>query len=480
MIASVLAMLAQDREQRYENDQVNYAPLVAPPGQPAAMPEEAYHFYTEAQKTVAPSWENRLTVGSTEKILSYDPGATVEMLSPTPLLMIVAENDQILLPSIAKETFDRAGEPKRWLSLPCAHTGIYNTEPFVSQTAEASLEWFRTFLPDPKVVEKEQERAFLAASSRPEEIAAKGLMCRILAATNNGELDKLDDIVADDYLEHDPVPGQEPGREGLKKAYGMFNAPFPDLKYVSQDMLAEGDLVASRGLISGTHSAEFFGVPASHKRVFWTGTRIFRIENDRIAEGWFNIDLASLMMQMGVFPGPPGAGLPLEKLPTPTGKPGTREESKAIMRRLIEEFWDGKNLDVADELFHPDSLSPSAPFLPPGPEGPKTIARMFFSAFPDYEMHIEHLIGENDRVVARLCQSGTHEGPLMGMAPTGRKATWTETGILRIADGQIVESWYDVDLAGLMQQLGAGGDQSGTNGSNADATAASGASATTS
>src|SRR6266540_1152226 len=354
LFASILAMLAQDREERYEDGHVNYAPLVAPPGQPSSMPEEAYHFYTHAQETVAPRWENRLSVPSMEKVISYDPGATIELLAPTPLLM----------------------------------------------------------------------------------------------------------IAADDYLEHDPVPDQEPGREGLKKAYRMFNAPFPDLKYVSQDMLAEGDLVVSRGIISGTHSDEFFGVPATGRRVFWTGTRIFRVKDDRIVEGWINIDLLSLMQQMGVVPGPPGAGLPIERLPTPQGEPATREESKAIMRRLIDEFWNGRDLDAADELFHPDAISPSAPFLPAGPEGPKTIARMFFSAFPDYQIQIEHLIGEDDRVAARLSQRGTHQGELMGVAATGREAAWTETGILRIADGRIVESWYDVDLLGMMQQLGVGEDSS--------------------
>lgn len=462
MFASVLAMVAQDRERRYAGGEVAYLPLVAPPGQPASMPEEAYHFYTDAQATIAPRWENRLTVGSMEKIVAYDPGATIELLAPTPLLMIVAEQDQILPPSVAREVFDRAHEPKQWMSLPCLHTGVYATEPFLSQAADASLEWFRTHLPDPGLVNREKERAFIAASTRPEEIEAKTLMSRILAATNSGELDVLDEIVADDYLEHDPVPGQEPGREGLKNAYGQFNAPFPDLSYVSQDMLAEGDLVVSRGLISGTHAGEFFGIAPTGRRVFWTGTRTFRIRDGRIAEGWINIDMMALLQQMGAVPGPPGAGLPIEVLRAPEGEPATCEESKAVMRRLIEEFWNGRDLEVADELFHPDATCPSAPYLPNGPEGAKTIARMFFAAFPDYEIRISHLVGEDDRVAARLDQRGTHEGELMGVAATGREASWTETGILRVADGRIVESWYDVDLLGMMQQLGVGGDAGAT------------------
>ena len=64
-------------------------------------------------------------------------------------------------------------------------------------------------------------------------------------------------------------------------------------------------------------------------------------------------------------------------------------------------------------------------------------------------------------MAARFCQGGTHDGDLMGIAPTGKKASWSEIGILRIADGKVVESWYDVDMLGMMGQLGVGGSGGG-------------------
>ena len=82
---------------------------------------------------------------------------------------------------------------------------------------------------------------------------------------------------------------------------------------------------------------------------------------------------------------------------------------------------------------------------------------MMRDAFPDYWMEITHIVAEDDRVAARFRQGGTHTGPLMGIAPTGKKVEWTEIGILRVADGKVVESWYDVDMLGLMSQLGVGG-----------------------
>jgi len=111
---------------------------------------------------------------------------------------------------------------------------------------------------------------------------------------------------------------------------------------------------------------------------------------------------------------------------------------------------------VADELFHPDASSPSAPGLPNGPEGVKIIATMFREAFPDYRMRIEDVVAEDDRVAARFTQGGTHKGELFGVPATGKQVEWGEIGILRIADGKVVESWYDVDMLGLMGQLGLG------------------------
>jgi predicted ester cyclase len=296
------------------------------------------------------------------------------------------------------------------------------------------------------------------ASKKATEIANKAVIARYVEATNQNELDVLDELVYPDYVEHDPVPGQEPGLEGLKKAYTMFNTPFPDLKFIFDDVIAEGDMVFGRGIISGTHEGEFFGIPGTGKKVHWTGTRLFRLRDLKVVEGWVNIDMMSLMQQMGVVPAPPGPD-PSTIPPGPhiTGAPSTADENRALMERFIDEVWNKGNLDVAEEIFHPQHTSPSAPTLPPGAEGVKIIATMFRNAFPDYWMTIDHLVAEPDRVAARFSQGGTHQGDLFGIPPTGKTVKFTEMGILRVADGKVVESWYDVDMLGMMQQLGVGG-----------------------
>ena len=290
------------------------------------------------------------------------------------------------------------------------------------------------------------------------EIANKAILCRYVEATNVGDLDELDELVVEDFVEHEPIPGQPQGREGLKWAYRQFLDPFPDVKFIFDDIIAEGDLVVGRGVISATHTAPFFGIPATNKRVNWTGTRLFRMRDLRMTEGWVNIDMMGLMQQMGAIPTPPGPDpSTLPKPPHLTGAPSTREANKELMHRFIEEIWNQGNLDVADEIFHPQASSPSAPALPLGGEAVKMIAGMFRSAFPDYWMRIDHIVSEPDRVAAKFTQGGTHQGDLFGIAPTGKTVEWTETGILRVADGKVVESWFDVDMLGLMGQLGVGG-----------------------
>ena len=297
------------------------------------------------------------------------------------------------------------------------------------------------------------------ASRNPVEIANKAIIARYVEATNVGALDVLDDLVYDDYVEHTPVPGQSPGLAGLKDAYRMFNGPFPDVKFVFEDVIGEGDLVVGRGVISGTHEGDFFGTPGTHKKVRWTGTRLFRLRDLKVVEGWAQIDMMGLMQQMGVVPTPPGPQPERAKSPNDlAGEPMGREANKELMRRFIDEVWNKGNVDAAADFFHPDATSPSAPGLPNGPEGVKMIASMFRNAFPDFWMRIEEMVAEDDRVAARFTQGGTHDGDLFGIPATGKTVEWGEIGILRIADGKVVESWYDTDMLGLMGQLGVGSE----------------------
>lgn len=145
-LPQVLAFLAGDRAQRYTTGTVNYIPVVAPEGQPSALPTpESLDFFTKVVATSAPRWENRTTLESMEKFLEYNPGANIARISPTPLLMVVAEDDRLTPTDLAIEAYMRAREPKRLVLFRGGHFAAYQ-EPGLNTTAPAAVEWFRQWL----------------------------------------------------------------------------------------------------------------------------------------------------------------------------------------------------------------------------------------------------------------------------------------------------------------------------------------------
>jgi steroid delta-isomerase-like uncharacterized protein len=132
------------------------------------------------------------------------------------------------------------------------------------------------------------------------------------------------------------------------------------------------------------------------------------------------------------------------------------EQNKAICRRADEELFNRGNLDVADELFAVDYVyhDPTGGEDWRGPEGVKRYVSMFRTAFPDLHLTIEDQIAEGDKVAYRWTARGTHQGELMGIAPTGNRVTVTGIAIARLADGKIEEMWESSDALGLMRQLG--------------------------
>jgi steroid delta-isomerase-like uncharacterized protein len=115
-----------------------------------------------------------------------------------------------------------------------------------------------------------------------------------------------DEIVAADYYNHD-APDPRIGSEGLKAFVAAFGSALPDAQVKIEFQVAEGDRVVSRYTWSGTHKGEWFGVPATGKRVSWTATATMRVAGGKIQEVWLNLDQWGLMQQLGVVPVPASA-----------------------------------------------------------------------------------------------------------------------------------------------------------------------------
>ncbi|HYC25437.1 MAG TPA: ester cyclase [Roseiarcus sp.] len=114
--------------------------------------------------------------------------------------------------------------------------------------------------------------------------------------------DRLDEVLASDFIAHDLPPGMPPGREGLKAFRRVVNKAFPDLKVEIVDLIAEGDRVAARLSLTGTHRGEFMGIAATNNQVKTQLFEIVRFSNGKIADRWVMRDRLDELQQLGALP----------------------------------------------------------------------------------------------------------------------------------------------------------------------------------
>ena len=135
----------------------------------------------------------------------------------------------------------------------------------------------------------------------------KGLMRRFYDEVSAGNLSVIDELVADDIVDHDEFPGLEPNKDGVKQFFAMFTSAFPDLRMEPHEMISEGDLASARVTITGTHQGEFMGMPPSGKRIEVEAIDIVRIRDGQAAEHWGVTDMLTMMQQLGALPEQPAA-----------------------------------------------------------------------------------------------------------------------------------------------------------------------------
>lgn len=129
-------------------------------------------------------------------------------------------------------------------------------------------------------------------------------------------------------------------------------------------------------------------------------------------------------------------------------------DPRELVERLHAALLEARVPAVVDEFFARDFVSHNnPPGFPPGVEGVKQFFTMFRDAFPDVSVAIDEIVVDGDRVAVATTFTGTHEGELMGVAPTGRSVSVTGIDIVRVADSKIVEHRGLTDIVGLMRQL---------------------------
>jgi steroid delta-isomerase-like uncharacterized protein len=129
----------------------------------------------------------------------------------------------------------------------------------------------------------------------------KEIVRRYQEIYNSNDLERLTEVVSEDLLTPKIMAGIPQGLEGAKVAHQIMLAGFPDYQTVIEDLLAEGDKVAARIVMSGTQTGNFIGIPPTGKFASFTGIYIARLENGKIVEHWGEEDGVSLLQQLGVL-----------------------------------------------------------------------------------------------------------------------------------------------------------------------------------
>lgn len=134
----------------------------------------------------------------------------------------------------------------------------------------------------------------------------------------------------------------------------------------------------------------------------------------------------------------------------------TQTNLKDLMYRVNDELWSEGTLDFIDEYVDPDYVehNNASPEPVRGREGYRENIQMVRTAFPDLDVTTEHIVFQGDLAFNHYTITGTHDGPFMGIEPTGNDITVTGMSLGRFEDGRVVEGWTNADVFGMMQQLG--------------------------
>ena len=128
----------------------------------------------------------------------------------------------------------------------------------------------------------------------------KELALRFYAALSSDDIDSFDEFMAPDLVDRDPLPGQPAGLAGFKAGMLGFRTAFPDLQARAEDVIAEGDRVVARIVVTGTNSGSLFGQPPTGKAVTLSAIDIWRVADGRLAEVWHIEDMLGLLTQLGM------------------------------------------------------------------------------------------------------------------------------------------------------------------------------------
>jgi steroid delta-isomerase-like uncharacterized protein len=150
-----------------------------------------------------------------------------------------------------------------------------------------------------------QDQVIEESMSELNKARVREFVARVLSG---GDIEGTGEYFATDVVEEMPFPGQGPGLDGLKETLTRLGRAFPDSQWTVDEQIAEQDKVLTRFIWTGTHQAEFLGIPATSRSISVWGMVIDRFAGEKIVSTRILIDMLTMMGQLGVIPAPPTGG----------------------------------------------------------------------------------------------------------------------------------------------------------------------------
>jgi predicted ester cyclase len=288
------------------------------------------------------------------------------------------------------------------------------------------------------------------------------LVRAFFATVNRDDDERIDAIAARSFLSYD-VHGTR-SRTGFKRYVSDLHRSFSGLRFEVHEnigVLVEGDLVALRTIITGTHTGDYAGVVATGSQIQTSASHIFRVRDDELVEHWPVVDTYRIAVAIGAIPPAANAfqqilgvdespgGLFPERRGTEFGglesRPITREESRAVVRRLYDGLIATGREDDADVVTN--SYIQNSGWTPDGRAAFASAIAINRGAMPAGRALQTHIVAENNRLASRSVWDGT-------ITASGRPADFTTLDFFRIEDGLIAEHWESVDWVRVYQSFG--------------------------
>src|SRR5580693_4430347 len=288
-----------------------------------------------------------------------------------------------------------------------------------------------------------------AAAQRADELARA-----FFDAVNDDDHARIDAILARSFLSYD-VHGTR-SRTGFKRYVSELHRSFSELR-----LQVHENIVVLRTIITGTHTGDYASVAPTASPIQTSASHVFRVRDDQFVEHWPVVDTYRILVAIGAIPRAANAfqqilgvqespgGLFPERVGTkfsgPEGRPITREESRAVVRRLYDGVISTGRPDDTDVVA--EGYIQNSGWTPDGRAAFASALAISRGAMPDGRALQTHIVAENNRLASRSVWDGT-------ITASGRPADFTTLDFFRIEDGLIAEHWESVDWVRAYQSFG--------------------------